>query len=391
VRWPASFVSGRVPHSIVPSALVAHVVRDGGVLTEPFIGARVSAPVPGFRAEQWSERGTSPDDIELVTVGSRLIGPGSMGARAFHHVPQLGWLQARRYASVASTRRPDLVHAHYLTTGYLAIEMRRPLVVSAYGFDVSVMAGRPLWARAFRDLARSARAVLVEGPHMRESVIRLGFLPDRVRVVRIAVGHEHLTFRSPTPLAGRAPRLVTAGRFVEKKGIDTAIEAFGSIRTRWPGSTLSIVGAGPLEARLRTKAANDGGEGIQFVGTLPRENYLELLSEADVLLAPSRTARNGDSEGGAPTTILDAQAVGTIVVGSTHADIPFVLADGETGFLAPEGDVAGFTTAVERALNAADRWPVIAAAARADVVANHAGSSLSAALSDVYSRVLADR
>ena len=49
------------------------------------------------------------------------------------------------------------------------------------------------------------------------------------------------------------------------------------------------------------------------------------------------TARNGDTEGGAPTTILDAQAVGTIVVGSTHADIPFLVEDGVTGFLADEG------------------------------------------------------
>ncbi|NIP81231.1 MAG: glycosyltransferase, partial [Gemmatimonadetes bacterium] len=48
-------------------------------------------------------------------------------------------------------------------------------------------------------------------------------------------------------------------------------------------------------------------------------------------------AANGDGEGGAPTTLLEAQAVGLPVVASRHADIPWVVAP-EAGLLAPEED-----------------------------------------------------
>ena len=46
--------------------LVAHIVLEGGLLTEPFIARRVAADIMGFRSEQWSEAGSVPQGIELV-------------------------------------------------------------------------------------------------------------------------------------------------------------------------------------------------------------------------------------------------------------------------------------------------------------------------------------
>jgi colanic acid/amylovoran biosynthesis glycosyltransferase len=220
---------------------------------------------------------------------------------------------------------------------------------------------------------------------MRETAVSLGFQPERVHIVRIAVGHEELHFQPPRPLEGRPPCMVVAGRFVEKKGIALAIRAFALIRKSWPGATLEIIGSGPLEDDLRDAASSVPADGaIMFAGSLERRSYLARLNAADVLLAPSITARNGDSEGGAPTTILDAQAVGTIVVGSTHADIPFLVDDGRTGFLAPEGSLDGLVGAIQRALVSSDEWPEIASAAREAVVMNHDDRTLSASLASVY-------
>ena len=281
-----------------------------------------------------------------------------------------------------------MIHAHYLTSGYLARSAGVPLVVSTYGFDVSVMARRRLWRRAFRALARGS-AVLVEGPHMRETVVSLGFPAERVRVVPIAVGHEHLPFTAPDPPGAPGPRLLVAGRFVEKKGIAIAIQALDGLRRRWPAATLEIVGSGRLEDELRAQARSSAAAAaITFLGSLPRALYLERLAEVDLLLAPSLTARNGDSEGGAPTTILDAQAVGTVVVGSTHADIPFLVEEGRTGFLAPANDVEGLVQAIDRALEASDRWREIAAAARSVIAVRHDDASLARGLEEAYTAAL---
>ena len=127
----------------------------------------------------------------------------------------------------------------------------RPLVISAYGFDVGVMAQRRLLAPRAR-AARSERpVVLVEGPHMRQSVIGLGFTAERVRVVPIAVGHERLAYEPPGP--PRSPlRLLIAGRFVEKKGIDRPIRTFAALRSSRPDATPSAaVGSRPTCGRWR--------------------------------------------------------------------------------------------------------------------------------------------
>ena len=364
---------------------VAHLIREAGLLTEPFIARRVQVPVEGFVTEAWWEQGSPPDGITTVRVPSRLIRPGTMGARAFHHIPQLGVWQRRAYRELATTRKPALIHAHYLTTGYLGSNTRSAMVIGAYGFDVSVMARRPLWRRAFRALARQGPVVLVEGPHMRETVIGLGFGPEQVRIVRIAVGHEHIPFAPAERVDDQPLEVLAAGQFVEKKGLGLAIRALAGIRSAHPGVVLRIVGSGPLDDELRQLAATSGNaDRIEFLGALPRDDYLDRLHSADLLLAPSVTARNGDTEGGAPTTILDAQAVGTVVVASAHADIPFLVADGVTGFLAPEGDELGLVDAVERALADRGRWKDLAAAARAQVVEHHSDAALAGALREAY-------
>ena len=282
------------------------------------------------------EQGSPPEGVTAVRVPSRLIRPGTVAARVFHHVPQLGAWQRRAYRDVAAIRRPALVHAHYLTTGYLASGTRNAVVISAYGFDVSVMARRRLWRRAFHALASEVAAVLVEGPHMRDTVVSLGFPAERVRVVPIAVGHEHLPFTAPDPPGAPGPRLLVAGRFVEKKGIAIAIQALDGLRRRWPAATLEIVGSGRLEGELRAQARSSAAAAaITSCRIAPRVRCTSSASRGGPAPGALAAARNGDSEGGAPTTILDAQAVGTVVVGSTHADIPFLVEDGRTGFLAP--------------------------------------------------------
>ena len=225
----------RPPRRPFMSRSVAHLVREAGLLTEPFIARRVQVPVEGFVTEAWCEQGSPPEGVTAVRVPSRLIRPGTMAARVFHHVPQLGVWQRRAYRELATTRKPALIHAHYLTTGYLGSNTRSAMVIGAYGFDVSVMARRPLWRRAFRALARQGPVVLVEGPHMRETVIGLGFGPEQVRIVRIAVGHEYVAFAPTEPPDDRPLEILAAGRFVEKKGLGLAIRAFAAppVRAFW--------------------------------------------------------------------------------------------------------------------------------------------------------------
>ena len=67
----------------------------------------------------------------------------------------------------------------------------------------------------------------------------------------------------------------------------------------------------------------------------------------DVFLAPSVTASNGDTEGGAPVAIIEMAASGMPIVSTRHCDIPSVVLDGVTGLLAAERDSEGLAVETE--------------------------------------------
>ena len=75
----------------------------------------------------------------------------------------------------------------------------------------------------------------------------------------------------------------------------------------------------------------------------PATRVPEAMAEADVLLVPSHTARDGDAEG-TPTVICEGSAAQLPIVATRHAGIPEQVADGVTGLLAPERDVENLAT-----------------------------------------------
>ena len=363
---------------------IAHVVRNFGGLTEPFIEQRVAAAAG--EGQLWFERAQKPAPIPSRRIRVPVFTAGGTGDRVFHRLPLLGRLLAPAYAAAEKDYRPTVVHAHYLTTGFLmAIATSAPLVVSTYGFDVSVIPRRRLWASPIRTLAERAAAILVEGPAMRDRVIALGFPSPRVQVVPIAAGLDRLEYRDP-PVPGSAVRLLLVGRMVEKKGHAIALRALAALLSQGTRQySLRIVGDGPLFRTLARLAKELGaGSAVTFLGALSRDRYLDELRAANVLLVPSVTARNGDTEGGAPTAILDAHASGIVVIGSTHADIPFLVEDRKTGFLFPEGDAEELARTIEAAVGARETWGVMSLAARHQVETRHSDAAVSRLLEQIH-------
>ena len=82
---------------------------------------------------------------------------------------------------------------------------------------------------------------------------------------------------------------------------------------------------------------------------------------------PSITAQNGDTEGGAPVAILEAQATGLPVISSYHADIPEVVVDGKSALLAPEKDVETLAKHLEYLVEHPDVWGRMGQAGREHV------------------------
>jgi glycosyltransferase involved in cell wall biosynthesis len=127
---------------------------------------------------------------------------------------------------------------------------------------------------------------------------------------------------------------------VEKKGFDDLIRAVDVIRPRLARPVhLDLWGNGPLKRRLKVLTQRLGlADMVAFKGAIASQAVPRLLHQYDAFVLPSKTARNGDTEG-IPITILEAQATGMPVVTTLHAGIPEAVPRANHELLTREGDV----------------------------------------------------
>ncbi|MFC3476384.1 glycosyltransferase [Halobacterium litoreum] len=254
------------------------------------------------------------------------------------------------YPRVLERRDPDIMHAHFGPMGVdLAPYQRdnRKLVTSFYGYDASRFVQQEADAREqYQTLFDQGDLVLVEGPAMAEKVEELGCPRSKIGIQRIAINTSRITPQYPDVDGGI--RVLMVGRFVQKKGMPDGIKAFANAFKRNDAELRIVGGPGTYKQKQLQKIARDANieDSVTFTGFLEYDDYLREVHECDLLLAPSKLADSGDSEGGAPTVLLEAQASGKPVVSTTHADIPYVVEDGETGILVEPGDVTALSEAL---------------------------------------------
>lgn len=115
-----------------------------------------------------------------------------------------------------------------------------------------------------------------------------------------------------------------------------------------------------MEQRVATLGLQDW---VVFEGLREPAEVADLMRRSRCLLLPSKTARDGDSEG-CPVVVQEAQMAGLPVISTLHAGIPEVVIDGTTGFLCQEGDVQAMASAIETLLRNPDQAGVMGLAAQ---------------------------
>jgi colanic acid/amylovoran biosynthesis glycosyltransferase len=303
-----------------------------------------STPELGNLTERWI-------DIQVqahTALGARLLGNAlADGAtrRPYHLMAtdrldvRLGYglMMHTRGHSMRALKRalapnpPVALHVHFGLYGAahapLAKALGVPLVVSFYGADAtmkSLLASRT-WRRRYARMFAAGDAFLAEGPAMAERIAALGCPREKLHVVRLpadADGLRELATERPDGLL-----VGMAGRFCEKKGFDVGIRAFAAALGGRDDARLLMVGGGELEPELRRLVAESGiAEQTTFAGRLPFGEFMTRLGGCSLALHPSRTAADGDSEGGAPVTLIESQWLGVPAIVSDHDDLSFVSA-----------------------------------------------------------------
>jgi colanic acid/amylovoran biosynthesis glycosyltransferase len=299
------------------------------------------------------------------------------------------------FEKILRSRNVALIHAHYGPVGWWALPAKRalglPMITNFYGYDVAPVLheeGQD-WPKRRNELFADGDMFLVEGPIMCKKLIELGCPAGKVHIQRIALKIKGMPFRVRLPKAAGRVIILFAGRFYEKKGLLDALQA---IRNVWPyhqNIKFRMIGDGPLMAQVQAFIVENGMEAYtNLLGFLNHSNYLKELYNADIFLHPSVTASDGDTEGGAPTTILEAQAMGLPIVSTYHADIPNIVAPNGSAFLVPERDVPALSDALMNLLDNTEQWGIMGKIGRNHVEKYHNIENEINALEDKYFSLL---
>jgi len=116
-------------------------------------------------------------------------------------------------------------------------------------------------------------------------------------------------------------QLIFAGRLSKEKGIEILLEAASQLPNNYH---LLIAGSGPLEEKVRK--LSDEKTNVHYLGYQSKQNMLSLIRGSDLLIQPSL-------EEGISSTLLEAMACGTCVLGSDIEGISEVIENNKTGLL----------------------------------------------------------
>lgn len=263
-----------------------------------------------------------------------------------------GWVG--RLRRLVRERDIDVVHTHMplpAAVARLALPGRRPVFVHTE----HNMWGRyrlpTRWANAIT-YRRNARAIAVSdgvAASIRSSVPVDVVVHGTDPALAVTGADARAVARRALGIAGDARVVGSVGNFTPKKDQATLIRAVaalapgGTAGTGTVGTTLVLVGLGPLEDELRAVAAQHGvGDRVVFAGS--RDDVFALLPAFDVFALSSRFE-------GLPIALLEAMATGVAPVATRVGGIPEVITDGRDGLLVEPGDPAGLAAALGRLLD----------------------------------------
>lgn len=252
---------------------------------------------------------------------------------------------------VCIKRKVKIIHVHFGYHGVKMIGLKRklsvPMICSFYGDDAFYFPLIGNMKGKYQDLFKEANKVLVLGPYMKSHLISLGCDEEKLAIHHLGIDVEAIRFKKRMVTKGGMVRFLVASTFVEKKGIDLTLKALLAFKTDYDFS-LDIVGDGPLKDEIINLIQQcELQEQVTFHGYKPYEYLIDLMYRCDVFIQASRTGADNRKEG-TPMVIVDAMATGMPVISTKHSDIPEIVLDDVTGYLAEENHLESLKACLQK-------------------------------------------
>ena len=265
-----------------------------------------------------------------------------MSAGQVHYLDMSGRFDVRvvqQLCNVIRERRIDVIHTHGYKSDILGLLAAKKAgircVSTPHGFSGKVGFKLATFIKIGTHMLRYFDAVVPLSEDLMSDMKRMGVPVAKTRFIRNGVDLTEIDAvvedLAPAEKTGLGKTIGYIGQMIPRKGLPDLIGAFDLLYQEDQNLTLQLLGDGSQRSQLEAQAsAQTSSEAIEFLGF--RSDRLELLSRFDLFVMTS-------SLEGIPRCIMEAMAVGVPVVAYDIPGVDQLVKHGETGLLAPLGDV----------------------------------------------------
>ncbi|MBB2912044.1 glycosyltransferase involved in cell wall biosynthesis [Streptosporangium becharense] len=207
------------------------------------------------------------------------------------YMPEFAEHLTRRWA----VNPPDVAHAHFWMSGLAALSAAEVTGVPVLQTFHALGTVKRRWQGAAdtspdrriaaeADIGRRVHAIVATCTDEVNELLRMGVPGDRITVVPCGVDLGLFRPEGPAAPRGARRRVLSLGRMVPRKGVDTVVRAMRHL----PDAELVVVGGEPGDgevARLAAMAAAYGmADRVHLIGSVGRAEVPALMRSADVLV-----------------------------------------------------------------------------------------------------------
>jgi colanic acid/amylovoran biosynthesis glycosyltransferase len=288
----------------------------------------------------------------------------------------------------------DIIHCQfgYLGLAGLALKdvgiLQGKLIVHFRGSDISQYIQKHGY-KVYQKVFAEADYFLTNCEFFRNRLIKLGCNPNKIEVLGSGIDCNQFSFSPRSFPENGKIKIMTVGRFVEKKGIEYGIKAISHlVSSGFNQIEYNIVGDGLLRDkiehlidRLYLK------DYVKLQGQKTQQEIIQIMDKSHIFIAPSVTSEAGDQD--APVnTLKEAMAMGLPVISTWHGGIPELVENNISGFLVPERDAQAIAEKLKYLMTHPQIWRSMTDAGRKKVKEKYDINRLNNQLIKTYENLL---
>ncbi len=260
----------------------------------------------------------------------------------------LSMIRARR---LIEKIKPDIIHAHYATSGGLAILVSgfHPAVVTAHGSDLINGVKSLIWKPLLKKIFNYADCVNVVSNELEEIALSMGIDMDKIKVLTLGVNTEKFAFAKRPAISRTSELKIICTRRLERVFDHiTILNALATLKEEGIDFKMTFAGDGSLSGEMEGQVKGLGlSDRIDFPGKIQNDDLPEVLARNDIYLSASKWD-------GTSLSLLEAMASGLFPIVSDIKANSAWIENGVDGFLHKVGNPDSLANCILKVLDNPD-------------------------------------